>query len=338
MKTFSISVLILFYLSFSASCQNKKVEDFGYRHLQFLYKNDTVDVLTRTKKGDEFKKKAILFFVQGSLAKPLIRYTDKNFYFPSPLEGFVEENYHLILVNKPGLPLIVHSDSLKKGGQYMNFKTGKVPKLHTEKNYLEYYVDRNNYIISQIKKLFWVNKKKIIVAGHSEGSSIAAYMAAKNNDITHLIYSGGTPYYSRILSMIVQERKIEKDSTNSWVKKSFEYWKSVLKDTSSTSRKHGWNSYKGTFSFSKSENEILKNLKIPILITYGTEDTSSVFNDMFHIEVIKNGNKNITFKDYVGLEHNFFGVDKKGNLNPKKYNWDKVVKDWFKWIEKTKNK
>ena len=39
----------------------------------------------------------------------------------------------------------------------------------------------------------WVAKSKLVLAGHSEGSTIAAKLATKNNKVTHLIYSGGNP-------------------------------------------------------------------------------------------------------------------------------------------------
>ncbi|WP_282042964.1 alpha/beta hydrolase family protein [Winogradskyella flava] len=331
MKTVILSVVLLIA---SLLCFAQKTpKDYGYRHLQIMVKYDTVDVLIRSKKGEESIKKPLLFFIQGSLAKPLIKYNDKSFFFPSPLENNVEENYHMVIVNKPGLPLMVHEDSLSKSGQVLDKLTNKTPRAHTEKNYLEYYVARNVIVLDSLLKKPWVDKSRVIVAGHSEGSTIAAYMASENKNITHLIYSGGTPYYSRILSMVTQDRLKEKDSVNEWVEKDFSYWQDVVNDTTSVSRDHGWNSYKGTYSFSKNENEVLKNLKIPVLITYGTKDEACPFNDMFRIEVIKEKIHHITFKAYIGLEHNFFGLDSKGNIDPNKFNWDTVVKDWLDWID-----
>ena len=297
MRTITISVISLMLHTFCFS--QKTPEDFGYRHLTMVFKNDTVDFLTRSKKGEELIKKPILFFIQGSLAKPLIKYNDKTFFFPSPLEGNVEENYHMVIVNKPGLPLLIHQDSLGKDGQYLDKKTNKIPQSHTNKNNLEYYVKRNNAILEFLKRKLWVDNRKIVVAGHSEGSSIAAYMASENKNITHLIYSGGTPYYSRILSMITQDRLNKKDSLNEWVEKGFLYWQDVVNDTTNVSRDHGWNSYKGTYSFSKNENEVLKKLKIPVLIIYGTKDEACPFNDMLRIETIKEKISHITFKTSI---------------------------------------
>ena len=100
------------------------------------------------------------------------------------------------------------------------------PTKYTTNNNLEYYYKRNNKVIKYLLKQEWVDKSKIIVAGHSEGSSIAAKIASTNKNITHLIYSGSTIYYPRILSMVNQDRYSETDE-DSWVNKDFEYWKNV---------------------------------------------------------------------------------------------------------------
>jgi len=73
-------------------------------------------------------------------------------------------------------------------------------------------------------------------------------------------------------------------------------------------RHEGWNTNTGTYSFSQNENEVLKRLKIPVLICYGTKDEAGPFNDMFHIETIRDRASNISFKAYVGLNHNYFGL------------------------------
>ncbi|MEM9680556.1 MAG: dienelactone hydrolase family protein [Bacteroidota bacterium] len=310
----------------------KRPESFGYNHHQITFQNDTVHILSRSKKGEDQIKKPVLLFIQGSKAKPLLIYNDETFLYPSPLENNIEDDYHLVMVNKPGIPLMAHQDSLGKGRQFIDKVTGKVPTTHTVHNNLEYYVERNNKVIEYLMKQQWVDTTKIIVAGHSEGSSIAVHLAAKNTSVTHLIYSGGTPYYPRILAMVRQERDKEMDSANVWVERSFSYWEDVLDHPFDTSRSHGWNSYKGTYSFSQNENEIIKRLKIPVLITYGTKDEAAPFNDMFRIETMKDRKDHITFKAYIGLEHNFFGLHTDGSIDYNQFNWDKVVKDWFAWL------
>ena len=62
-----------------------KVKDFGYRKDKVEFLGDTVHFIIKSKKGEEFKKKPILIFIQGSLAKPLIKFSsDGRFYSPFP--------------------------------------------------------------------------------------------------------------------------------------------------------------------------------------------------------------------------------------------------------------
>ncbi|QNM84569.1 dienelactone hydrolase family protein [Polaribacter pectinis] len=327
-------IILLLFISISTNFHSqKKAEDFGFRHFQYIIENDTIDVLVKSKKGEENIKKPIFFEVQGSTAVPLIVHNNKQrVSYVSLSEGYTENDYHLVMVNKPGLPLIIHNDSLTRG-QYKDLKTGKYPQKYLENNKLEYYVERNSAVINFLKKQDWVDTTKIVVAGHSEGSTIATHMADKIDEITHLIYSGGTPYYPRILAMIQQDRRLEKKKESDWVKKDLEYWKDVVKYPLAKNRNEGWNTNYGTYSFSQNENNVLKRLKIPILITYGTSDEGAPFCDMFHIETIKENQTNFTFNAYVGLDHYYQKKEHDKDSTKKKDYLNTVVSHWLKWIE-----
>ena len=65
-------------LLFSNLVFGQKAENFGFRHLQTTYKNDTVDILIKSLKGEEQIKKPLLLFCQGSLPIPLIIKYDEN--------------------------------------------------------------------------------------------------------------------------------------------------------------------------------------------------------------------------------------------------------------------
>lgn len=74
-------ILIAFIFSSKVSAgQKKNPEDFGFRHLQTLYKGDTVDILIKSKKGEEQKPKPLFLFFQGSLPQPLIKYDEKGLF------------------------------------------------------------------------------------------------------------------------------------------------------------------------------------------------------------------------------------------------------------------
>lgn len=308
------------------------VENFGYRHFQIEYLGDNVEFIVKSKKGEEKNRKPLLIFIQGSLAKPLIKYkNDGNHYPPFPFsEQLFTDKFHLVAINKPGVPLLENENNLSKRGEFVDIRTGLPFLGYTKNNNLEYYTERNGKVLRYLLNQDWVDSSVIVVAGHSEGSSIATKMATKNKNITHLIYSGGTIYYPRILSMVSQDRETE-TKEESWVEKDFEYWNDVNENPTDISREHGFNSYKGTYSFSESLNIDLKELKIPVLISYGTKDSACPFNDLFKIEVIQDNLKNIQFLSYIGLEHNYFPI-KNDKIDYSKFGWDNVTKDWIKWI------
>jgi hypothetical protein len=328
-KTFLLILSLLFAIS---SIAQKSAEDFGYRHLKLEYEKDTVHILVKSKKGEELNKKPIIFEVQGSTAVPLIVYDgERQVSYVSICEGFVENEYHLVLVSKPGLPLIAHKNELTKG-KYKEPNTNSYPEKYLENNNLEYYVKRNNTVFNFLKKQKWVDTTKVVAIGHSEGSTIVAHMANKIDGITHLIYSGGTPYYSRILAMVQQDRRRELQEDTEFAQDVYDYWEDVIKYPFAFDRNKGWNTNYGSFSFSQNENDILKQLKIPILMSYGTLDEGAPFVDMFHIETMKDRHTNFTFKAYVGLDHYYKNV----NPNSKNLNEDslsKVVNDWLHWIK-----
>ena len=94
---------------------------------------------------------------------------------------------------------------------YQDPETGKTPKEYSNRNILDYYVDRNLKVIDYLEKLPFVDNSKLIVTGHSEGIKIAAKLAVKCKKVTHLIYSSSCPL-GRIMAMISQVRTTESDT------------------------------------------------------------------------------------------------------------------------------
>lgn len=323
--------LLFLILSFGLFAQ-KKPEDFGYRYINAQFEKDTVHILAKSKSGEDLQQKPLFIFIQGSLAKPILKYEGEKHFPPFPFSTRIfEEEYHLIVINKPGIPYMAKLSELDKHKEFVIDSTGLPPKTYLKKNVLDYYVERNSNIVDFLKNQSWVDSTKIVVAGHSEGSTIALKMAEMNPSITHVIYSGGTPYYSRIMSIISQDRQTETDSS-SWIENDFEYWQNTLNDPFDISRAHGYNTYKGTYSFSQDLSVVFKKLKQPILVSYGTKDSACPYNDLLRVEMINENKTNITFKAYVGLEHNYFPLKPDGTLNYNEFNWDIVALDWKNWL------
>ena len=321
--------IIFLFTTISIFGQDKTPEDFGFRHIVYQYKTDNVDILIKSKKGEEDFKKPILFFCQGSLPRPLIIYDENGPYgvFTFNPDNLIEK-FHLVIVGKPYIPLITEANTLSRNFTYVD-NTGKYPKEYSDRNLLSYYTQRNIAIIKYLLKQKWVSSKQLVVAGHSEGSTVAAKMAAECNKITRLIYSGGNPM-GRIMSVIGESRARETD-TMKFGEISMEHWKEVVKNKNSMDASQG-DTDKATFEFSYPSIRYLEKLKIPTLVSYGTKDWCAPFNDFLRVEAIRQKRSNFTFNTYIGTEHNYFPLMEDNKPNYDIFNWDIVANDWLKWL------
>ena len=324
-----LAILIAFNLKAFGQLTPK---DLGYTHLIYNYKGDKVDILVKSRKGEESVKKPVFFWCQGSLPQPLIIIGEKGAYGVFPFNpDSLSIKYHIVVVGKPYIPLIRETKILGKNFMYLDSTTGKFTKEYSERNLLDYYVERNLKIIKYLRKQNWVSHEKLVVAGHSEGSTIAAKMATKSSSITHLIYSGGNSM-GRIMSMILQNRVVESDTDSTRLAdKEIEFWQYVVSNKSSMDYSQG-DTPKATFEFSEPPVKYIETLKIPVLVSYGTKDYCSPYNDYMHVDFIRKGKKNVQFLTYLGTEHNYFPLTADNRPNYEIFNWDRVANDWLKWL------
>lgn len=317
-----------------ATAQTKKTpKDFGFQHYQTLYKGDTVDILIQSKKGEENLTKPLFFFCQGSLPQPLIKTVGNNIYgvFPFNTDSIIAK-YHLAIVSKPAIPLIVEASKLGDNFCYFDSITNKFPSNYSQRNLLDYYVNRNLFVINFLQKQKLISKQKLIVAGHSQGGTIAAKMASVSKKITHLIVASENPL-GQIMSALQKLRRKESntDSTK-YGEQLIQNWELIVNNKNNMDDSYG-DTYKSTYEFSKPAIAYLNKLKIPVLVCYGTNDYCAPFNDFLQIEMIRQKKKNFTFQAYVGLDHNFFGIKNNGETDYEDFNWDKVALDWYNWIQ-----
>ena len=335
-RLFIRSLFILLFDNSSIAdsfCQNiKKPEDYGFRYLTTVYQGEPVNILVRSAKGEENKPKPLLFFCQGSLPVPLILYDEKGGFGTFPFNtDSLSKHYHIAIAGKPSIPVLADIKSLQNDYCYRD-STGSFPAKYSGKNLLSYYTARNLAIIIYLEKQPWVSKGKTIVAGHSEGSTIAAKMASQSKKITHLIYSGGNPL-GGMLTIITQSRHGETDSMQR-AENAFETWQDITQEPEKMDASKG-DTYKATFEFSIPVFSYLEKLRIPVLVSYGTKDIGAApFNDYLRIEMIRRRKTNFTFNAYIGTEHNYFGLQPDGQTDYDKFNWDKVAMDWLKWLRK----
>lgn len=250
--------------------------------------------------------------------------------FPFTNPDSLSKYYHLAIISKPYVPLLVDEKSLNSDMSYSD-STKKYPKKYVERNLLSYYVKRNIAALKFLRRQSWVAKDKLVVAGHSEGSALAAKIAYEYTNVTELIYSSGNPL-GRIMTLISRARVNETDSSKA-AENVFQYWKDIVADPDNMNS--DGDTFKGTYQFSyPPPMNYLMKLRIPVLLTYGTKDYGLAHAiDYFRIEMIRLKRSNYTYRDYIGVEHNFFPVKSNGEINYEIDNWNKVAEDWRNWLQ-----
>ena len=133
---------------------------------------------------------------------------------------------------------------------------------------------------------------------------------------------------------IIERSRREENDTSQLAENNFNYWEKTVENSNDLNSKG--DTYKATYQFSLPPIDNLKKLSIPVLVLYGTKDYSAPFNDFLRVEMIRQQKRNFTFKGYIGLEHNFFSLDKNGLPNYEIYNWNKVGIDMYYWLLKGK--
>jgi len=336
MRSLIILLAFLLFVSAEATAQKYKPEDYGYRFLKTLYKKDTVDVVVVSKKGDELKKKPVILIEKGSLPIPLVTLTDTAFYPIMPFRNKIfTDDYHLVFISKPGVPAKVHYSKLSRRGEYNDPKTGLFPAYYQERNHIDYYVNRDAQVLKFLKKQPWVDNRKMVIAGHSEGGHIVAKLATVSKDVTHVISSSENPFGQ--MATIIHSCRPYDDSTKTYTNETFDHWEKLMNKSSQLQIPPGYTleqQYKYEYGFNLPAFDNFQKIKVPVLVTYGTKDHCAPYNDYMRIAMIRDKKKNFTFKDYPGLEHNYFKVDAKGEGIPDNVGWNNTAQDWKTWLDK----
>ena len=325
-------LLNILLLLLPISLCGQKAEDFGFRQFQTIYKHDTVDILIKSKKGEEQIKKPLLLFCQGSLPIPLIIKYNNNgmtgIYSVFPFNpDSLSKDYHLAIISKPFVPLMADQNSLSP-----DLTIEDTSGNYRRRNLLDYYAERNIEVINFLQQQNFISSARLVVAGHSEGSAIAANIAYRCKKVTALIYSGGSPL-GRIMTIIERARNEQLKDSSVNVSATFSDWEKTV-DNRNEVNSPG-DTYKGLYQFSAPPPiELLLKLNIPVLVTYGTKDFGAVAqNDYLRVAAIATRKTNFTFMDYVGVDHNFFPLLPDDKPNYDVFNWDKVAADWRVWLK-----
>lgn len=340
MRTKISTVILLAFLAIQVQAQTGKIINHQATHFAIETKSDTIDFIVVDTILN--KTKPLFLWCQGSLPMPLFcEIENYGYYF---LGGGVinfnykaiAQNYNLVIISMPKTPVMAKKENLNSSYQYVpNPQNPNEYFLNYVKaDYLQNYVNRANQVLAFLKKQKWVNPKKLVVAGHSQGSHVAAKIAATNKDVTHLGLFSANPF-GRIDQQIREARldaqlgKMTWQEADTLMKQHVEFYKQ-LQDPKVLKEDAGLLAWK-TFSEPKLDDWL--SLNIPIYLAYGTEDRVSDLCDIVPLFFIEKGKQNLTLKRHIGLEHNFFEVSENGATNYEKAHWKNVMDEFVQWVK-----
>jgi len=299
---------------------------------------DTIEfIVVNTNLSD---RKPLLLWCQGSLPYPLFVKANSGelYLMGGGVSNFdyqnIKEDYHLVVISMPKTPVIADERDLNASYWYAS-KTGNEPIEEFLRNdYLENYVNRATKVISFLKKKTWIDKKKIIVAGHSQGAKVAVQIGAENKSVTHIgLFSANL--FGRMDQMIRQARKDAEQGKISWEEAitQMEGYYALYSNSNSIQKQQSDPSLIAWQSFSTPQIEKLSTVKKPIYLAYGTSDIISDLNDLAPLYFIRNKNEqSLTIKPYPNLDHNFFELDDNGQPDRTKKHWNKVFMSFLEWV------
>ena len=340
MKKLQKTIILLFLVQISFG-QNQKTINNQAILFSLKQKNDTIDFIVVDTKTDV--KKPIFLFCQGSLPMPLFVKPEKEeiWMIGGGITNFdlveIKKNYHLIVISMPKTPVIVDEKNLNKSYCYIPNpnEPDEFDKEYVKSDYLENYEKRANEVLKFLKKQKWVEPSKLIVAGHSQGSKVATIIALNNKNVTHLGLFGANPL-GRIDQKIRDYRKSAESKQITWTEadEQIENTYQMLRDSYNADALKKEPYLLAWKSFSRPLlNDWLK-IKIPTYLAYATNDIAADLCDLVPIFYIQNSKKNLTYKRYLNLEHNFFEVNDDGRANYEKEHWKEVMNDFVKWTLK----
>jgi pimeloyl-ACP methyl ester carboxylesterase len=314
---------------------------FNYFSIKDTLKSSECDSIRFIVKENDTKPKPVIVFIQGSGNGSLI-IKNKN-QSHSILESLIPpesfDKYNFVLVSKPGVPICESSDS---SCQLWSEKRGDY-NLFVKNDYKDYYVSAISQVIDFLKKQDFVDSQKIYLIGHSQGSSIAAKLAATYpGKVNKLVFMSGCILdrkYQEINTIRKKEdyRMLSHANAQLKIDSIYENYRDLKEIMSygvdTTNLDYYYYRYDYSFNFDPSLQYLLQ-YKQPTLVIYGSADLKSKELDLLPLFYTRANKNNLSFICYSNYDHNYFEreYDAQGKLLSEKFHWPDVFKDIDSWL------
>lgn len=288
------------------------------------------------------KELPLLVFLDGSGAQPILsiqRTPDGTWqtYSSIPMaQRQVAERYHILMVSKPGVPLI---DTVHTDGQQVP------PAAYTERLSAQWRAKATSRAISEVLERYPVDRGRIGVMGFSEGGQVAPRVAAIDPRVTHVMaFVGGA--LNQLFDPIIEQRMqaakgtITEHEAQANIDSLFAAYERIYADPDATDKEFWGHSYKRWSSFTDPPTvEALVSLDIPVYMAQGSVDrnTQALGADYVRLEFLRRRKTNLTFRAYPGCDH-FFNCTEVNDDGEEIRTWmlGQAWEDAFTWFDATR--
>jgi len=330
-KVFGI-LLIIFIDGVKAqkTVEQYKIDSLIYIHKSIEFKKDTINFLEIAKPSVHQEKKDLIFFLQGSDPSPLISEDDNGKFLLLPFDlKELSDNTVFVIISKPKIPVYQHFKDLD---DHFKIDDQKILTEYMKRNTLEYLADEVNVLVRKYSRHNRI--KNIYVIGHSQGGRIASHIKKNRVKKMAVLSVNLLGRYEESINKLRYEEISKQDSlVNNKIEKEYKSF-GILKGRktfNNTFEDLSLKSYK-TFTFPSTFNQILKT-EIPVLVVYGTNDIGvCLTNDIVRLPLMEKNKKNIHFKTYPLLNHNF--EKRNPGTNENETHWQRVLKETIIWLKK----
>jgi pimeloyl-ACP methyl ester carboxylesterase len=284
-------------------------------------------------------KKPLIVYLEGSGNFPLYWLNPNGRYSTSTTLNFKElsNDYHIILISKPNTPFVDSISIAPSGRKYY-----PVNNEFRQRYSLDWRTDSASNVINHIlsQNNLEVDKTKIIVWGHSEGSQVAPAVAVRNESVTHVVSmmsNSLNQFYDFIINqrLLAEKGELSNEKAQKSIDSLYTEYEKIFDDPKAVDKEwFGETYYKwSSFALNPPLENMLK-LDIPILyIAGGADDNQNIINmDYAKLEFLRKGKTNLTYKVYPKYDHYFMEtktdssgkkewIDHLGEVNDFVLNW-----------------
>jgi pimeloyl-ACP methyl ester carboxylesterase len=319
---------------------NLTVENIPQLNMQLFCLTTPTDTIHFLKYDTINEKKPLLLLIQGSMPMPLIMENDGNLeanHFRL-FNKSVFEQFNVVEISQPNTPPIINVKNLNNQYSYVKSENPyDFDKTYLKRNVAETYVERANEVISCLMRRDWIDNDSIFVYGHSQGAYIAAHLAAENENIKAIGFSGTNPFgrFQGVMQTIRNNainRQITEEDAQKQIEAHWKWWDIYCYGRELPENYIG--DLPATFlSFSQSAVDILANLKQPVFVVYGTRDYHSVACELLPIYFGFAKKQNYKMHPVLGRGHNYELIDDENNVYWNDTKWSEVVDEFVKFVK-----